>query len=93
MLLWPKKALFAIMHRNTLKGNKQDSNSGGGTSRSAMRGAHTVRGLLGGAADSFHIIPLVLFLSTPPALYEFPGEPVCCGCGIGRQARLRWLSR
>ena len=42
----------------------------------------------------FSYLPLVLFLSTPPALYPPPPfGPVCRGCGIGRQARLRWLSR
>ena len=37
-------------------------------------------------------VPLVLFSASrhhPPLP---PGEPVCRGCGIGRQARLRWLS-
>ena len=46
----------------------------------------------GKCAMQFFSSPCV-FLNTSPAENP-PGEPVCCrGCGIGCQARLRWLSR
>ena len=57
----------------------------------AQRGARAVRAFSTCAYNFF--FPLVLF-SAPHHYLPFPcGEPACRGCGIGRQARLRWLSR
>ena len=59
--------------------------------RGAPRGARAVHSFSTCAYNLF--FPLVLF-SAPHHYLPLPcGEPVCRGCGIGRQARLRWLSR
>ena len=59
--------------------------------RGAPRGARVVRAFSTCTGNFF--FPLVLF-SAPHHYLPLPcGEPVCRGCGIGRQARLQWLSR
>ena len=58
---------------------------------SSEKGARAVRAV-SMCTDHF-FFPLVLF-SAPHHYLPLPcGEPVCRGCRIGRQARLRWLSR
>jgi hypothetical protein len=52
-----------------------------------------VHGAMHGARKVHTSISFPLcFFSAPHTMPPLLGEPACCGCGIGRQAMLRWLS-